>query len=178
MICLAYHRGVADLQRSAVGSNPTAADETLTLLELLVELTDKARASVTEVLTEFDLGPTAVKVLWNLRPGNPPPTMRSLAGRLACDPSTISLTADRLQAAGLVRRVPHPTDGRKRTLALTATGRELWTAVSLRLHDTSLLVALDPDERRALAALLAKALAGDSRARPTNTRSRNRVHEL
>lgn len=136
---------------------PSRADETAALLELLTETASRAQAAASAAVAEFDLSPTAAAVLWNLKPGAEPPTMRTLAARLACDPSTISLTADRLQAAGLIERKPHPSDGRKRTLTLTDTGRDLWDTLSNRLHDTSALASLDATERRTLAALLTKA---------------------
>jgi DNA-binding MarR family transcriptional regulator len=134
-----------------------AAEETMALLRLLREVADRAAAVIDEVLTGFDLTTSAAGVLWALDPRSEPPTMRALATRLRCDPSTISLTADKLESAGLVERHPHPTDGRKRVLALTDRGHELWAALSRRLTEASTLAALDPEERRTLTALLAKA---------------------
>jgi DNA-binding MarR family transcriptional regulator len=151
---------MASTQRDEPTSTPPDTDETVALLELLTDVTSKAHAAASAAVAEFDLSPTAASLLWNLKPGTEPPTMRALAARLYCDPSTISLTADRLQAAGLVERRPHPTDGRKRTLALTDAGREFWTTLSAHLHGTSALAALDPEERATLARLLAKAKAG------------------
>lgn len=51
-----------------------------------------------------------------------PPTMREVAARFRCDPSTVSLAADKLQSVGLIARRPHPSDGRERTLVLTTAG--------------------------------------------------------
>jgi DNA-binding MarR family transcriptional regulator len=155
-----YHYGVVSTQRNEPTSTSPDADETVALLELLTDVTSKVHAAASRVVAEFDLSPTAAALLWNLKPGTEPPTMRALAGRLYCDPSTISLTADRLQAAGLVQRRPHPTDGRKRTLALTDAGQELWTTLSGRLHAASALAALDSEERATLARLLTKAKMG------------------
>jgi DNA-binding MarR family transcriptional regulator len=151
---------VATARRTPPTSAPPDTDETVALLELLTDITSKAHAAASEAVAEFDLSPTAAALLWNLKPGAEPPTMRTLAARLHCDPSTISLTADRLQAAGLVERRSHPTDGRKRTLALTDAGRQLWTTLSARLHGTSALAALNAEERATLARLLAKAKTG------------------
>lgn len=75
--------------------------------------------------------------------------MRNVAARLHCDPSTVSLAADRLQATGLVARQPDPADGRKRTLALTQRGHDLWEALSTRLHSSGLFADLDAEEQRA-----------------------------
>jgi hypothetical protein len=64
--------------------------------------------------------------------------------------------ADKLQGTGLITRQPHPTDGRKRTLALTERGQQLWEALSTRLHVSGVLAGLDADEQRTLYALLTK----------------------
>jgi DNA-binding MarR family transcriptional regulator len=142
---------------------PADTDETVALLELLIEVTGRVQAAAVEVASEFELSVTAMTVLWNLKPGSEPATMRALASRLYCDPSTISLVADKLESSGLVERRQHPTDGRKRTLALTDAGRELWSTLSRRLHETSVFAALDPAERGALAKSLAKAKNGSPR---------------
>ncbi|WP_414686546.1 MarR family transcriptional regulator [Mycobacterium sp.] len=39
-----------------------------------------------------------------------PATFRDIASRLGCDPSTVSLEADKLDQAGLIARQPHPTE--------------------------------------------------------------------
>jgi DNA-binding MarR family transcriptional regulator len=113
-------------------------------------------AIVARVLAEFEVPASVAGVLWALAPGTEPPTMRDVAARLHRDPSTVSLAADKLQATGLVARQPHPADGRKRTLALTPRGRELWEALSTRLHSSGLFADLDADEQRTLLALLTK----------------------
>jgi DNA-binding MarR family transcriptional regulator len=82
--------------------------------------------------------------------------MRDVATRLHCDPSTVSLAADKLQSMGLVARQPHPTDGRKRTLALTEQGHELWEALRTRLHASGLFAGLDAQEQDTLLTQLTK----------------------
>ncbi|HSQ57248.1 MAG TPA: MarR family transcriptional regulator [Gemmata sp.] len=57
-------------------------------------------------------------------------TQRELARRMSSDPSTVRAMLVLLAARGLVERDTHPTDARKRTVALTAEGeqafRRLW----------------------------------------------------
>lgn len=58
------------------------------------------------------------------------------------DPSTVRAMLVLLEERGLVRRNPHPTDGRARTAALTAAGRrksrQLWeTGESIRTQAVS-----------------------------------------
>ncbi|MFJ9821755.1 MarR family winged helix-turn-helix transcriptional regulator [Streptomyces sp. NPDC101151] len=146
-----------DSERTVDQDRSDDVEETVRLLRLFTEVADTTTAVVGDVLTEFDLTVSSSGLLWALDPHGPPLTMRDLATRLNCDPSTVSLAADKLQAAGLIERRPHPTDGRKRTLALTEQGHDVWTALSRRLFETSTLAALDPTERRTLNALLMKA---------------------
>lgn len=59
-------------------------------------------------------------------------TQREFARRMSSDPSTVRAMLVLLEARGLVRRLTHQSDGRKRTVAITAEGgrvfRRLWTA--------------------------------------------------
>lgn len=59
-------------------------------------------------------------------------TQRELAGRMPSDPSTVRAMLVLLEERGLVARNTHPTDGRARTVALTAVGlrkyRQVWKA--------------------------------------------------
>ena len=49
-------------------------------------------------------------------------TQRELAARMPSDPSTVRAMLVLLEERGLVSRNTHPTDGRARTVALTASG--------------------------------------------------------
>ena len=51
-------------------------------------------------------------------------TQKELAIRMPSDPSTVRAMLALLEEQGLVRRDPHPTDGRARTAALTAAKRQ------------------------------------------------------
>jgi DNA-binding MarR family transcriptional regulator len=126
------------------------------IVRVLMEAGNAVEAVVAQVLAEFEVPASVAGVLWALTPGTEPPTMRNVAARLHCDPSTVSLAADKLQATGLVARQPHPADGRKRTLALTQRGHELWEVLSTRLHSSGLFADLDAEEQRTLLALLTK----------------------
>src|SRR5215207_3412239 len=59
-------------------------------------------------------------------------TQRELARRMPSDPSTVRAMLVLLARDGLVERDAHPTDARKRTVALTAKGarvfKRLWAA--------------------------------------------------
>ena len=50
-------------------------------------------------------------------------------------PASVTNAVDRLQAGGLVRRQPHPTDGRATLAVITTRGRELAEAATNALND-------------------------------------------
>jgi DNA-binding MarR family transcriptional regulator len=85
-----------------------------------------------------------------------PATQQELVRRTSSDPNTLRAMLVLLERKGLVRRDPHPTDRRARSVVLTEEGRraydELWSLgepVRARL-----LCALRPEEVKALTALL------------------------
>ncbi|MEO8888962.1 MAG: MarR family transcriptional regulator [Jatrophihabitantaceae bacterium] len=54
-----------------------------------------------------------------------PMSPRELATRVGLTPSTVTSLLDRLEAAGLALRVPHPSDRRKSVVSLTDEGRDM-----------------------------------------------------
>ena len=135
---------------------PADVERKAEIVRVLVEVGNAADVVVAQVLGEFGVPASVAGTLWALAPGTEPPTMREVAARLHCDPSTVSLAADKLQSMGLVARQPHPADGRKRTLTLTEHGHELWEALRTRLHASGLFAGLDAQEQDTLLALLTK----------------------
>jgi DNA-binding MarR family transcriptional regulator len=81
-----------------------------------------------ETLAEYDIDRRAFSLLGKLRKGGPP--YQASAGRLAADLrlSTGALTnrLDRMEAAGLVRRLPDPEDRRGTIIEPTPLGHETW----------------------------------------------------
>ena len=137
-------------------TRPADVERKAEIVRVLVEVGNAADAVVAQVLHEFGVPTSVAGTLWALAPATEPPTMRDVAVRLRCDPSTVSLAADKLQGMGLITRQPHPVDGRKRTLALTTSGRELWEVLRSRLHASGLLAGLDAEEQNTLLVLLRK----------------------
>ncbi|OXM59169.1 MarR family winged helix-turn-helix transcriptional regulator [Amycolatopsis vastitatis] len=146
----------ASRDANAPTTRPADVERKAEIVRVLVEVGNAADAVVAQVLGEFGVPASVAGTLWALAPGTEPPTMREVAARLRCDPSTVSLAADKLQSMGLVFRQPHPADGRKRTLALTEHGHELWEALRTRLHASGLFAGLDAQEQDTLLALLTK----------------------
>ncbi|MBD0743989.1 MarR family winged helix-turn-helix transcriptional regulator [Streptomyces sp. CBMA152] len=135
---------------------PADVERKAEIVRVLMEVGSTVDAVVAEVLGEFGVPASVAGTLWALAPGTEPPTLREVAVRLRCDPSTVSLAADKLQSMGLVARQPHPVDGRKRTLVLTEQGHELWKALRTRLHASRLFAGLDEREQETLLALLTR----------------------
>jgi MarR family transcriptional regulator, organic hydroperoxide resistance regulator len=95
-----------------------------------------------------------LELLW-IRDGQTP---GELASALGIATPTVVRTAERMQAARLLTRRPHETDGRLVRLWLTTHGRELQPAIEQeRAHLTARALAeLDVDERAALNRALTK----------------------
>jgi DNA-binding MarR family transcriptional regulator len=82
------------------------------------------QARVDEVLRPFDLTFARYELLMLLHfssRGSMP--LKKASERLQVHPTSITNAVDRLEAAGLVSRSPHPTDGRATLIAVTAAGR-------------------------------------------------------
>lgn len=89
--------------------------------------------------------------------------------RLMVHPTSITNTVDRLEADGLVRRVPHPTDGRATLARITPKGRRLVERATASVEAVDFgLGAMDRDGMRLLTELLqgVRAAAGDFVERP------------
>jgi DNA-binding MarR family transcriptional regulator len=83
------------------------------------------QARVDEVLRPFGLTFARYEVLMLLHfssRGSMP--VKKAAERLQVHPTSITNSVDRLEAAGLVVRLPHPTDGRATLIEITRRGRD------------------------------------------------------
>jgi DNA-binding MarR family transcriptional regulator len=83
------------------------------------------QARVDDALRPFDLTFARYEVLMLLHfssRGSMP--VKKASDRLQVHPTSITNAVDRLEAAGLVRRLRHPTDGRATLVEITDEGRE------------------------------------------------------
>jgi len=71
-----------------------------------------------------------LRTLW-AQDGLPP---GEIARRLGLATPTVTRAANRMEAAGLLRREPHPSDRRMILLYLTSRGRELEKAIDAEMH--------------------------------------------
>ena len=83
-------------------------------------------------------------------------TPGEVAKRLNLATPTVTRAATRMEAAGLLRRAPHPSDARLVRLCLTAKGRALESTIAeeMRRLTARALDGLDATERKALIAAL------------------------
>jgi len=115
-------------------------------------------ARVDETLRPFGLTFARYELLTLLafsRSGRMP--MASASARLQVHPTSVTNTVDRLEAQGLVRREPHPTDGRATLVVLTGDGRDLseraTAALNAEVFETP---GLSPDDTDELVRLIAR----------------------
>lgn len=90
--------------------------------------------------------------------------MAKASERLQVHPTSVTNTVDRLEAAGLVVRVPHPSDRRATLIEITDAGRELVAEATEALNGKVFaLPLLPPDRLETLLELLAefRRAAGD-----------------
>ena len=94
-----------------------ATDAWRSVFDFIVATSDQR----VEVLPRMGLTPNDSRALGSLEreAGH---TMRALAKAWRCDASTATWIVDRLEAKGLAKRLPHPTDRRVRLVVLTAQG--------------------------------------------------------
>ena len=101
-------------------------------------------------------------LLWFSRAGALP--LGKVGARLQVHPASVTNAVDRLKGQGLVRRDPHPTDGRTTLAAITDTGRDVVQRATARLNDQVFSdLGLTPAEATTLVGLLQKVrrAAGD-----------------
>ncbi len=89
-------------------------------------------------------------------------TLGAVGRRLWITPATVTSAVDRLENAGLTRRVPHPTDARATLVEITDKGRRLFDrAVEELNEDLFGTVGLDEDELEQLVGLIGKIRAAE-----------------
>ncbi|MCA2216547.1 MarR family winged helix-turn-helix transcriptional regulator [Jidongwangia harbinensis] len=136
-------------------------EESLTyqLLRMLHAMENATNAEIRDVLAELRLTHALADMLWQLDPAGPAPSMRHMAARLRCDPSTVTFLADRLEQLGYVVRTTAPTDRRTKVLNLTDGGRAARSHLVEAATTRTPIARLGSAEQRRLHTLLAKALA-------------------
>ena len=127
--------------------------------QLFFRLWRASHTRITEGLESIGLTPASFGLL-NLLGARSGATQRELGSEMGIDPSTMVSLLDELEAAGLAKRRPHPTDRRAREVVITSKGRRLLEQgrqMALQVED-EVLGGLSAGERRELLKLLRRAL--------------------
>ena len=127
---------------------------------LLSQLGAFASTRFAELVKPAGLTPATAGVL-RLIARDPGLSQRALATRLGAVPSRVVVLVDALEGAGLVARTRDPEDRRHHRLDVTDEGRRVLGTLraAAETQNADVLAPLDPEEREALAALVAKLAA-------------------
>jgi DNA-binding MarR family transcriptional regulator len=139
----------------------TTTDEAVTEFagQLFFRLWRVTHTRTAEALESLGLT-TALFALLNLLGAREGAIQQELGWAMGVDPSTMVSLIDRLEAAGLAKRRPRPTDRRAREVVITAKGRrvlERGRGLAIEVED-DVLRGLSRAERRQMIALLRRAL--------------------
>lgn len=119
------------------------------------------RARAAAVLRPFGLTFARYQVLGMLRWAGPL-KLSAVSHRLWITPPTVTSAVDRLESAGLSRRVPHPTDARATLVEITDQGSQLFDQAVERLNATLFAeIGLSGEELDQLVALIGKVRAAE-----------------
>lgn len=126
-------------------------DALLTASRLLMAVSARSIGEVDETITIPQF--RTLVILSNRGPVN----LATLAGLLGVQPSATGRMVDRLVAAGLIDRLPHPTSRRELLAALTKRGREVVRQVTAhrRAEIAAIVEKMPPPERHGLVRALA-----------------------
>jgi DNA-binding MarR family transcriptional regulator len=148
------------VQRSQMAVSPSSETAVAEFAgQLFFRLWRASHTRITEGLETIGLTPASFGLL-NLLGARSGATQRELGSEMGIDPSTMVSLLDELEAAGLAKRRPHPTDRRARQVVITSKGRRLLEQgrqMTLEVED-EVLGGLNAGERRELLKLLRRAL--------------------
>ena len=156
-------------QRWEAGASMAASTSVMRAQQIVLSRVDAALRDIGLNFARYEV----LVLLHFSRRGSLP--MGKIGQRLMIHPTSVTNLVDRLEEAGLVRRTPHPTDGRTTLVALSPTGRRLVERATKRVTGIRLgLAGLDERELDQLSALLRKVRldAGDYAPSTSSTSGR------
>lgn len=149
---------IAEARRQWVAHGWTDAAAGMTAVTSIMRAHQLMLARVDETLRPFGLTFARYELLTLLsftREGRMP--LSSAARRLQVHPTSVTNTVDRLEGAGLVRREPHPSDGRGTLVTLTDDGRSLAGRATAALNTAVFeRPGLDADDAETLIDVIAR----------------------
>jgi DNA-binding MarR family transcriptional regulator len=144
-----------------------AAQRAWALMHGFVEAHSR-RGDLAEALG-FRLGAGRGKVLFRLR--DEALTLRQLADFIGADAPYTTVIVDKLEAHGLVERLPHPEDRRRKLVTLTPAGRQaIATADAILLRPPEAFGSLPVQDLEELSGLLGRLIAADGARTPPSGR--------
>lgn len=153
---------LSPLRHSWAMSEPAGSQAMIyALIDLATDLADETNRLIDATLGELGLTHVLANVLWRLDPHARPPSMRSLAAMLDCDPSTVTTLAERLEDKGLLLRRIEPQNRRRKAVVLTPAGMDTRRRLVAAMLTRSPMARLTADEQAKLRDLLTKALQPD-----------------
>jgi DNA-binding MarR family transcriptional regulator len=139
---------IAEARRNWAAGGWAEAADGMALVTSIMRAQQILLAQVDHALEPFGLTFARYEALMLLsfsRTGKLP--LGKIGERLQVHPASVTNVVDRLEAEGLVRRVPHPTDGRATLAEVTAKGRKLGVrateALNAQVFTSPDLAALD-----------------------------------
>lgn len=126
---------IVEARRNWTDSGWSDAADGMALVTSIMRAHQILLARVDEVLAPFDITFARYEALMLLsfsRAGRLP--LGKIGARLQVHPASVTNVIDRLEHDGLVRRRPHPTDGRTTLAVITAKGRRLAAATTEALN--------------------------------------------
>lgn len=163
---------IAEAKRQWTAHGWTDAAAGMTAVTSIMRAHQLMLARVDAVLRPFGLTFARYELLALLsfsRSGRMP--MASASARLQVHPTSVTNTVDRLEAGALVRREPHPQDGRATLVVLTRAGRELaalaTAALNAEVFEQPGLNPADTDELVAIIARMRRSAGDFDDPRPT-----------
>ncbi len=152
------HDPIAEAHRQWTGHGWGAVADGMAAVTSLVRAQQIVMARVDEALKPSGLTFSRYELLQLLsfsKTGALP--MAKASARLQVHPTSVTNTVDRLEAAGLVVRVPHPSDRRATLIEITDAGRASVAEATAALNAQVFAEpGLPPDRIRALLTLLAE----------------------
>jgi DNA-binding MarR family transcriptional regulator len=128
---------IAEARRQWIASGWEAAADGMAMVTSIIRVHQMLMVRIDRVLRPFGLSFARYEVLMLLqfsRAGELP--LGKLGARLQVQPGAVTNVIDRLQADGLVARVPHPTDGRTTLASITPKGQRTVQKATAALNES------------------------------------------
>lgn len=153
---------------------PTAAEDFLTLFDLIGVLSRRRYQAADRAFSSLGLNHTEARLLVLLQEADGASTQEKLAEQTFIDRTNVGRALDRLEAEGFILRRKDTADRRANRLSMTAQGRKAVVAIhGLRKKMAlSFFGELQADDARTIVRALEKSLTADERAHIRN-RSRD-----